>query len=208
MKQILVMTRFFGVALVLGALSLPISAQTPETPDAQVQRIVNEVIEIIRTDPKVQAGDVKRVRELLDDKLLPHFDFKRMTMLAMGRNWRVASPEQQTALVEQFKTLLIRTYSGALSQYKDDKIDVKPSRARPDDKDITVRSEVIRKGESPVSVDYSLVLGSDGQWRCYDVIVGGVSLVTNYRDDFNQQVKNGSIDGLIKTLTDKNQGGA
>lgn len=207
MKKLLIILGAFLMSAGYGLLPTA-SAQTPEAPDALVQRVVNEVIEIIKNDPQVQAGNPARVKELLDNKLLPHFDFRRMTMLAMGRNWRTATPEQQKELVDQFQTLLVRTYSGALSQYRDDRIDVKPLRARAEDKDVTVRSEVIRKGETPVSVDYSLILGSDGQWRCYDVIVGGVSLVTNYRDDFNQQVKAGGVDGLIKTLKDKNQGGA
>jgi phospholipid transport system substrate-binding protein len=204
--------RFFLTAAmplmaILIALPLAVSAQTPpEPPDVQVRRVADEVLAIVRSDAQVQAGDPKRVREVLDEKLLPHFDFRRMVMLAMGRNWRLATPEQQQALVEQFRTLLVRTYSGALAQFREDTINVKPLRAAPDAKEMTVYSEVIRQGAASVPVDYSLVLSSDGKWRCYDVAVAGVSLVTNYRDDFNQQIRIGGVEGLLKTMTAKNKG--
>jgi phospholipid transport system substrate-binding protein len=203
--------RFFLLAVVplmaiLAALPLAASAQTVEAPDAQVKRVADEVLAIVRSDAKVQAGDPARVREVLDEKLLPHFDFRRMVMLAMGKNWRLATPEQQKELVEQFRTLLVRTYSGALAQFRDDTISVKPLRAAPDAKDVTVYSEVIRPGAAPIPVNYSVVLSSDGKWRCYDVVVGGVSLVTNYRDEFNQQIKTGGVEGLLKTLAAKNKG--
>ncbi|MDR0771054.1 MAG: ABC transporter substrate-binding protein [Burkholderiales bacterium] len=204
--------RFFLAALAslaAGLLTWPLTAlaqTTAEAPDVQVRRVADEVLQIVRSDAKVQAGDPARVREVLDAKLLPHFDFRRMTMLVMGRNWRLATPEQQTELVEQFRMLLVRTYSGALAQFKDDTINVKPLRAAADAKEVTVYSEVIRSKAATVPVDYSLILSSDGQWRCYDVMVGGVSLVTNYRDDFNQQIKTDGIDGLLKTLAAKNKG--
>ncbi|MCL2872131.1 MAG: ABC transporter substrate-binding protein [Betaproteobacteria bacterium] len=196
------------LSLMAALTALPASAQTPtQAPDAVVKQVADEVLQIVRTDPKVQAGDPARVREVLDDKLLPHFDFRRMVMLAMGKNWRLATPDQQKELVEQFRTLLIRTYSGALAQFRDNQINVKPLRAAADAKEVTVYSEVIQPGgATPIPVDYSLVLSSDGKWRCYDVSVGGVSLVTNYRDDFNQQIKAGGVEGLLKTLTSKNAG--
>jgi phospholipid transport system substrate-binding protein len=204
--------RFFFAAvtsLLAGLLAWPLTVPaqiSPEAPDAQIKRIAEEVLDIVRSDPKVQTGDPARIREVLDDKLLPHFDFARMTRLAMGRNWQQATLEQQKELVEQFRMLLVRTYAGALAQFRDDKINVKPLRAAADAKEITVYSEVIRPGMAAVPVDYDLILSSDGKWRCYDVIVGGVSLVTNYRDDFNQQIKTGGIEGLLKTLTAKNKG--
>ncbi len=209
MNKRLFLMATMALAVTLSALSLTAPAQTAsEAPDALVKRVADEVLSIIRADLKVQSGDPVRVREMLDDKLLPHFDFRRMTMLAMGKNWRQATPQQQKELVEQFRTLLVRTYSGALAQFRDDKIDVKPLRAVKDAKEVTVYTEVIRPGMAAVPVDYSLILSSDGQWRCYDVMVGGVSLVTNYRDDFNQQIKIGGVEGLLKTLTAKNRGGA
>ncbi|MDR0587729.1 MAG: ABC transporter substrate-binding protein [Burkholderiales bacterium] len=180
-------------------------SDAPISPDVLVQQTVDEVLTLIKTDPQMQAGNVKRINEVLDEKLIGRFDFRRMTILAMGRNWRDATPDQQKALVDEFKTLLVRTYSKALTQFKNDTIVVKPLRAANDAKDVVVRSEFQRKGDKPIPVDYSLVRANDGQWRCYDIIVGGVSLVTNYRDDFNFRVKETGIDGLIKALADKNR---
>ena len=190
-------------ALLVTATAFPSFAQ--EAPDALVKRTSGEVLQIVRTDPKVQAGDQQRIREVIETKLLPNFDFERMTALAMGRNWNKATPEQQKLLVEQFRTLLVRTYSGALSQYKDQTIDFKPLRADPAAADVIVRSEVVRSGQAPVQIDYGMTRTPAG-WKAYDVIVGGVSLVTNYRDEFNEQIKGGGVDGLIKTLGDKNKG--
>jgi phospholipid transport system substrate-binding protein len=190
-------------ALILAATAFATFAQ--EAPDVLVKRTSGEVLQILRTDPKVQAGDQQRIREVIETKLLPNFDFDRMTALAMGRNWSKATPEQQKLLIEQFRTLLVRTYSGALSQYKDQTMEFKPLRADPAAADVIVRSEVIRSGQVPVAIDYGLTKTPAG-WKAYDVIVGGVSLVTNYRDEFNEQIKAGGVDGLIKTLTDKNKG--
>ena len=196
------MKRFF---LPLFVALAPLVASAQEAPDALVKRVAEEVLQIIKTDPKVQAGDQQRVREVVETKLLPYFDFERITALAMGRNWRQATPEQQKQLVDQFRTLLVRTYSGALAQYRDQKMDYKPLRADASATDVTVRTEVIRQGQAPVQIDYSMTKSPSG-WKVYDVIVGGVSLVTNYRDEFNEQIKNGGVDGLIKTLSVKNQG--
>ena len=193
----------FATALILAAVALPAFAQ--EAPDALVKRTSGEVLQVVRTDPKVAAGDKQRIREVIETMLLPNFDFEKMTALAMGRNWNKATPEQQKALIEQFRTLLVRTYSGALSQYKDQTIDFKPMRADPTATDVVVRSEVVRPGQAPVQIDYGMTRTAAG-WKAYDVIVGGVSLVTNYRDEFNEQIKGGGVDGLIKTLSDKNKG--
>ena len=190
-------------ALLLATAAFSSFAQ--EAPDALVKRTSSEVLQIVRTDPKVQAGDQQRIREVIETKLLPNFDFERMTALAMGRNWNKATPEQQKLLVDQFRTLLVRTYSGALSQYKDQTIDFKPLRADPAAADVVVRSEVVRSGQAPVQIDYGMTRTPAG-WKAYDVIVGGVSLVTNYRDEFNEQIRNGGVDGLIRTLGDKNRG--
>ncbi len=152
------------------------------------------------------AGDQQRIREVVETKLLPNFDFERITALAMGRNWRQATPEQQKQLVDQFRQLLVRTYSGALTQYRNQTMDYKPMRGDPAATEVTVRTEVVRQGgQAPVPIDYSMAKGPSG-WKVYDVIVGGVSLVTNYRDEFNEQIRNGGVDNLIKTLTAKNQG--
>jgi phospholipid transport system substrate-binding protein len=190
------------LVLLLAALALPALAQ--EAPDAMVKRVSGEVLQVVRSDPKVQAGDQQRIREVVETKLLPHFDFERMTALAMGRNWAKASPEQKTQLVDQFRTLLVRTYSGALTQYRDQVMEYKPMRSDAGATDVTVRTEVIRPGQAPVQIDYGMAKTPSG-WKAYDVIVGGVSLVTNYRDEFNEQIKSGGVDGLIKTLGDKNK---
>jgi phospholipid transport system substrate-binding protein len=183
------------------ALAAPSIAQ--ESPEALVRRVSGETVQLIKSDPKLAAGDPARVREVIETRLLPHFDFGRMTALAMGRNWARATPEQQARLTSEFKTLLVRTYSNALTQYRDEKIDVKPLRAEASATDVTVRSEVIREGKPPVQIDYSMAKTPQG-WKAYDVVVGGVSLVTNYRDEFHEQVKAGGVDGLLRTLVDKN----
>jgi phospholipid transport system substrate-binding protein len=190
--------------LALAALTAS-SALAQESPDALVKRISQETIAAIKADPKIAAGDPVRVREVIEQKLLPNFDFNRMTALAMGRNWRQATPDQQQKLVTEFRTLLVRTYSNALTQYRDEKLDVKPVRADANATEVTVKSEVVREGRAPLQIDYAMAKTPQG-WKAYDVIVGGVSLVTNYRDDFNEQVKTGGIDGLIKTLAEKNKG--
>jgi phospholipid transport system substrate-binding protein len=191
------------IALALALVALPAFAQ--EAPDALVKRVADDVIAIIKSDPKVQAGDPARVRELVETKLLPHFDFERMTALAMGRNWAKATPEQKKQLINEFRTLLVRTYSGALTQYRDQKIDYKPLRVEPNATEAMVRTEVIRPGQAPVQIDYGMGK-SDGGWKAYDIVVAGVSLVTNYRDEFNEQVRAGGVEGLLKTLADKNKG--
>jgi len=196
---------FFVYALAaLGFFALePALAQ--ETADAAVKRTSQELLQIIRADPKVQAGDQARIREVVEAKVFPNIDFERMTSLAMGRNWRAANPEQQKRLIEEFRTLLVRTYSGALAQYRDQKMDYKPLRAEPNATDVTVRTEVLRPGQAPVQIDYSMTRTQEG-WKAYDIIVGGVSLVTNYRDEFSEQIKTAGVDGLIKTLAAKNKG--
>jgi len=191
-------------ALAVAFLALPVFAQ--EAPDALVKRVSEEALSIIKSDPKVQAGDQARIRELIEVKLAPHFDVDRMTALAMGRNYRQATPEQKKRLADEFKSLLIRTYSTALNQYRDQTLSYKPLRADTGASEVTVRTDVVRPGQTPVEIDYNMEKTPDG-WKAYDVIVGGVSLVTNYRDEFNQQVQSGGIDGLIKSLAAKNAGG-
>ena len=203
MKTSLHAVRWFA-AMTLALALVPV-ALAQEAPDVLVKRVANEVQQIVKTDAKVQAGDQQRIREVIETKLLPNFDFEKMTALAMGRNWRQATPEQQKQLIDQFRALLVRTYSGALSQYRDQVMDFKPLRGDPNATDVIVRSEVIRTGQVPVQIDYGMTRTASG-WKVSDVVVGGISLVTNYRDEFNEQIKNGGIDGLIKTLSAKNQG--
>lgn len=194
--------RALALAAAAALFALPAFAQ--EAPDALVKRVSQDVIATIKADPKLQAGDPARVREVIESKLLPNFDFERMTALAMGRNWNRATPEQKKQLIDQFRTLLVRTYSSALSQYRDQVIEVKPVRDAGGEETV-VRTEVIRSGQAPVQIDYGMAKGAGG-WKAYDVIVGGISLVTNYRDEFSEQIRAGGVDGLIKTLANKNKG--
>jgi phospholipid transport system substrate-binding protein len=208
MKPILAHARRALVALACGLLALAASPSfAQEAPDALVKRVSEDVLQIIRSDPKVQAGDQARIREVIESKLIQHFDFMRMTALAMGRNWGKASADQQKRLADEFRSLLVRTYSGALVQYRNQTIDYKPLRADAAATDVTVKTEVVRPGQPPVQIDYGMTKGPEG-WKAYDVIVGGVSLVTNYRDEFNEQIRQGGVDGLLASLTARNKGGA
>ena len=194
------------VSLLVAALWLGAAfAQEQEAPDVLVKRVAEDTLAAIRADKELQAGNPAKVKQLIETKLVPYFDTTRMTALAMGRNWRAASPEQQKEVSEQFKTLLIRTYSNALTNYRDNTMTYRPLRTNPGDEDVVVRTEVTRTGQAPIPIDYSMEK-TPGGWKCYDVVVAGVSLVTNYRDEFNDIVKSSGVDGLIKTLTDKNKG--
>ncbi len=188
----------------LAALAVPAASKQDLTPDALVKTVTQDVIAVIKQDKEIQAGDRKKTIALVEEKVLPHFNFTRMTALAMGPNWRKATPEQQQALVNEFRTLLVRTYSTALSAYRNQVIEVKPLRAKPDDADVMVRSEVKQSGTEPVTLDYSMEKTPNG-WKVYDVAVGGVSLVTTYRDAFANEVRNVGVDGLIKALAEKNR---
>lgn len=199
--------RAFAAALFLALALVAGGASAQDAPDALVKRVSQDVLQAVKADPQIQAGSQTRIREVIEAKLLPHFDFKRMTALAMGRNWRSASPEQQEKLTGEFRTLLVRTYSGAMSQYRNETIDYKPLRANPSDTEVVVRTAVNKQGGGqPVQMDYSMEKTPDG-WKAYDVVVGGVSLVTNYRDEFNGTVQSSGIDGLLQKLADKNRNG-
>jgi phospholipid transport system substrate-binding protein len=196
------------IALLLLAVPFAIAAPpalAQEAPDALVKRVAEDALSAIRADKELQAGNPAKVKQLIETKLVPYFDTTRMTALAMGRNWRAATPEQQKQLTEQFQTLLIRTYSNALTNYRDNTMTYLPLRMNPGDSEVTVRTMVSRTGQAPVPIDYSMEKTPDG-WKAYDVIVAGVSLVTNYRDEFNDIVRASGVDGLIKTLADKNKG--
>lgn len=187
----------------LGLLINAPAALAQEAPDALVKRVTEEVLTIIKNDKELQAGSMKKVFELVDNKILPHFNFMRMTALAVGRDWSKATPEQKQKLAAEFKILLVRTYANALVSYRNQRVNVKPLRMASADTDVTVRTEVHQTSGQPVQLDYSLQKKDDG-WKVYDVIVGGVSLVTNYRETFAQEVRTNGIDGLIRMLVDKN----
>lgn len=189
------------------ALLIPIAQAQELAPDALVKTITQEVVAILKKDKDIQAGNTKKVADLIETKVVPHFNFTRMTRIAMARNWPRASPEQQKELTDEFKTLLVRTYSTAISNYRDQKIDYRPLRAKPEDTEVTVKSEVKQSGSSqPVSIDYEMEKTPNG-WKVYDVKVGGVSLVTTYRETFASEVKDRGVDGLIKSLAAKNRQG-
>lgn len=191
------------LSLLFAAFSSGAPAQAV-APDVLVKSITTEVVEIIKQDKDIQAGNSKKIADLVEKRILPHFSFARMTQIAMAVNWRRATPEQRNALTEEFRTLLVRTYSNALSLYRNQVIEFKPLRMRSEDVDVTVKSEVRQKGAQPVTLYYDMEKTPTG-WKVYDVKVGGVSLITNYREDFAAQVRESGIDGLIKALVSKNR---
>ncbi|MFO7579882.1 MlaC/ttg2D family ABC transporter substrate-binding protein [Nitrosomonas halophila] len=190
--------------LVLFWVVVPASAQNT-APDALVRNTVDEVIAILKQDDGIKAGDQDRILSLVREKILPHFNFTRMTQLAMGRNWRTATNEQKKELVREFRTLLVRTYSNSLTNYRDEVIEVSPTKVKPEDTRAVVRAQVIQgRGRQPIPIDYSMEKTSDN-WKVYDVTISGVSLVTNYRGSFNTQIRDGGVEGLIATLVERNE---
>ena len=195
--------RIFGALLAAALIGLGSVATAASAPDALVKSVMDDVLEIVRTDPALKAGDTSRAVELVEEKVLPHFDFRIMTSLAVGRDWRQATPAQKEKLVAAFRTMLVRLYSNAQTQYRDQTIDFKPLRAGAADTDVLVRTQVLQPGAKAVDIDYALEKQGEA-WKVYDVIVAGGSLVTNYRNDFRNQILSGGIDGLIASLEAKN----
>jgi phospholipid transport system substrate-binding protein len=196
--------KFYALLLAGASLLLPVGAQAQETaPDVLVKNVTTEVLDIIRKDKDIQSGNTKRAIELVEQKVLPHFNFTHMTQMAMGKDWRQASPAQQKVLTEEFRKLLVNTYSNALTAYKDQTVEYKPFRMQPGDTDVTVRTEVHQAGGKPLTLDYSLEKLAQG-WKVYDMVVAGASLVTTYRSQFNNEVRNNGIEGLIKWIQAKN----
>lgn len=189
------------VGLSLAGVTVLSFAQT--APDALVKQVSEEVIGIVKSDKAIQAGDIKKIMALVDDKVLPHVNFQRMTSAAVGRFWRQATPEQQKRLQEEFKTLLVRTYSGALTQVKNQNVEMKPMRAKPEDTEVVVRTEVKGGGE-PIQLDYRMEKVADA-WKIYDVNILGVWLVETYRSSFAQEINSGGLDALIGKLAEKNK---
>ena len=189
------------------ALSAPLAARAAdEAPDALVKRLSADVLDTIKADKSLQGGDINKIIALVDSKIMPNVNFRRMTAAAVGPGWRQATPAQQKRLQEEFKTLLVRTYSGALAQVSDQTITMKPLRASPEDKDLLVRSEVVGKGE-PIQLDYRLekTPGQGAGWKIYNLNVMGVWLVETYRSQFAQEINAKGIDGLIASLESRNQ---
>jgi phospholipid transport system substrate-binding protein len=172
-------------------------------PDVLVRQTIDQVTAVISRDPDIQAGNRAKINALVDNKVLPYFDFTRMTQLALGKNWRNATPAQREALVSEFRALLVRTYALSLSQYRGEKIAVEPLLLAPDADSVTVKTRIQQAG-APVAIDYSMRKTDQG-WKVYDVVVEGVSLVTNYRNTFNDQIQQHGIDGLVKVLSERNR---
>lgn len=193
------------LALGLVALnSLPLAAHAADAsaPDTLIRQLSLETIETVKSDKAIQGGDVQKIVQLVDSKVMPHVNFQRMTASAVGRYWRQASPDQQKRLQEEFKALLMRTYAGALTQVKEQTVALKPLRASPDDTEVVVRTEVRGKGD-PIQLDYRLEK-SGNVWKIYDVNVLGIWLADQYRNSFAQEIGANGIDGLIKALADRN----
>lgn len=192
------------IAIATVALATTAIANPNEAPDALVKRISAEVIDTAKTDKEIQAGNQKRVMDLVETKILPYVDFQRMTALAAGRHWRDATPEQQKQLTAEFRTLLVFTYSGALSQIKNETIEFKPLRADAADQEVEVRSQVnVARGE-PVTLNYRLAKTPQG-WKIFDINVLGAWLVETYKGTFATEISKSGVDGLIKALAERNK---
>jgi phospholipid transport system substrate-binding protein len=206
MKSHQTIQKYFSIllsSLFLFAGSASAQAVDQSTPDGLIKAVVSDVMASVKSDPEIQKGNIPRVVDLVEKKIVPYTDMRRTTEMAMGSNWKKATPEQQAQLVSEFKNLLIRTYSGALSQLRDQTIQFKPLRAAPDDKEVVVKTVVIGRGD-PVPLDYRLEKTANG-WRVYDMNIMGVWLVEAYRNQFANQISQNGVEGLVKFLQDRNK---
>jgi len=196
-------TTWLAIGLLTGASSVWASV----APDVLARNTTQEVVRIVSKDQGIKGGNRARIDRLVEDKVLPHFDFQKMARLAVGKNWSKATPGQQEQIVKAFRTLLVRTYAGAISSVADYKIDYKPLRLQPGDTDVTVSTEVLKPGVSPVGIQYHMLKEGD-DWKVYDVVVDNASLVTAYRSSFDSEVRKGGIEALIAALNHRNQSNA
>lgn len=196
--------KLFALVLTVGTLAFAGNAAAQEAPDALVKRISQEVLDIAKADAEIQSGNHKRVLELVETKILPYVDFQHMTSLAAGRFWREATPEQQKQLTNEFRTLLVYTYSGAISQIKDQKLVFKPMRAEPNETEVEVRSQVVQPRGEPIQLNYRLEKQASG-WKIFDINVLGAWLVQTYKGNFAAEINKSGIDGLIKVLAERNK---
>ena len=206
MKTHKTIQKYFAVllsSLLLIAGGVSAQAVDQSTPDGLIKAVVSEVMASVKSDPEIQKGNIPRIVDLVEKKIVPYTDMRRTTEMAMGPNWKKATPEQQTQLIAEFKNLLIRTYSGALSQLRDQTIQFKPLRAAPDDKEVVVKTVVIGRGD-PVPLDYRLEKTANG-WKVYDMNIMGVWLVEAYRNQFANQISQNGVEGLVKFLQDRNK---
>ncbi len=193
--------------MALGFIAFTSVAFAEIGPDALVKTTAEDVLTIIKSDKDIQAGNQAKIFALAEEKILPNFNFERVSRIVLGKNWNAASKEQQDAFQKEFKTLLIRTYASALSKYKNQTIDYKPLRAQPSDTEVSVKTQINQPGGQPIEVDYSLAKEADG-WKVFDIVIEGVSLVTNYRGQFNNEIRQSGMDGLIQKLVEKNKSNA
>ncbi|HNU65735.1 MAG: ABC transporter substrate-binding protein [Methylotenera sp.] len=191
-------------ASLLANLLVASAANAELAPDVLVKQTADDVLNIIKNDKEIQAGNQQKIYALAEEKILPNFDFDRVSRMVLGKSWRAATPEQQASFQKEFRSLLLRTYSVALGKYRDQTIEYKPMRAEPDAKNVTVKTQILQNGGQPISVDYSLVKGANG-WKVYDIVIESVSLVTNYRSQFSQEIRQNGIDSLNKKLAEKNK---
>lgn len=197
-----VFARFFAV-MAVGFYAYSAAADIVP-PDVLAKSTTNEVIRIVKQDRDIKNGNSKKILDLVEQKILPNFDFRQMTQLAVGKNWGKATSEQQDSLVNEFRTMLVRTYSASLSSVADYKVDFKPFRLNPGETDVMVNTEVSKPGAPPIPINYRMEKQGDG-WKVYDVLVDNVSMVTVYRNSFNSEVRKGGIGGLLAALTRRNQ---
>ena len=220
------MKRFVNVVVILvKQLAIPLSTQKTVAkwlvmlcmagvaqaemvaPDELIKATAQDVLTIVKQDKDIQAGNQKKILALVDAKVLPHFDFTRMTQLAMGKHWRTATNEQKQALVTEFRNMLVRTYTKAFTVYRDQAIEMKPLKMADDATEVTVKTTINKPGATPVPVDYAMRKTSAG-WKAFDVSIEGISMVNSYRGTFASEIQENGIDGLIKTLADKNASAA
>ncbi len=195
---------FFGV-VAAAALAVGSQAFAQMAPDALVKKVTEDVLSTVKADPDIKSGNVSKIQSLVESKVLPYVNFQKMTASAVGRNWSQATPEQQKLIIEQFRQLLVYTYSGALTDVSDQKVEYRPFRADPADSVVQVDTRIVNpRGGEPIQLNYK-VEKTGAEWKIIDVNVLGVWLVENYRNTFQQEVSRGGIDGLIKTLTEKNK---
>jgi phospholipid transport system substrate-binding protein len=188
------------------AFSLGASAEVVP-PDVLAKNTTNDVMRIVKQDKDIKSGNNKKILDLVEKVILPNFDFRQMTQLAVGKNWSKATPEQQENLVNEFRTMLVRTYSASLSSVADYRIEFKPFKAAPGETDVMVNTEVSKPGAPPIPIDYRMEK-KDAGWKVYDVLVDNVSMVTVYRNSFNSEVRKGGVEGLLAALSRRNQPGA
>jgi phospholipid transport system substrate-binding protein len=198
------MKSFMQVLLGLALTGLMGNAMAANGPDELVKKTADEVLEIVKKDKDIQAGDQKKIFALAEEKILPNFDFDRVCRMVLGKNWASATKEQQGAFQSEFRSLLLRTYASALSKYRNQTIEYKPLRMQPNDTEATVKTQVLQPGGQPIGIDYTLEKNGDS-WKVFDIVIEGVSLVTNYRSQFSNEVRQSGMDGLIQKLAEKNK---